>query len=113
MSYRKAKETAEERGIPFHGFDCPGIWDVLSGKGPHISNNPVNVVFRKLMESRFVEHPDVTVVERKTAITWEIVKQTWRGGGHFLMKEKNWWTVADPETSREKVSVAFGDMQKL
>jgi hypothetical protein len=54
MSYREAKETAKERGIPFHGFDCPGKWDVLSGKGPHISNNPI--IFHKLMESRFVEH---------------------------------------------------------
>ena len=75
-------------------------------------NHPGNIAFRKIIESRFEEHRDATEVERKTAITWEVVKEVQRSGGRFLVKNRGWWTLADPDSAREKVSVAFRDMRK-
>jgi len=112
IAYREAKDSATQRGLPFNGIDCPSVRDVLAGKGPHISKNPANIVFRKMMETRFMEHRDARIVERKTSITWEIVETIKNRGGRFLVKDKSWWVVADPDTAREKVSVAFRDMRK-
>ena len=77
-------------------------------------NHPGNIEFRKIIESRFEEHRDASVIERKTAITWEVLIEIQRRGGRFLVrgKDKGWWTVADQDAAREKVSVAFRDMRK-
>ncbi|KAL3907803.1 MAG: hypothetical protein SGILL_008723, partial [Bacillariaceae sp.] len=72
IAYREAKEYAMQHGIPFDGIDCPSVKDVLAGKGPHVSNHPGNSAFRKLMGTRFEEHRDATVIDKKTAITWEV-----------------------------------------
>jgi hypothetical protein len=112
LTYLEARESASHEGIPFDGIDCPSIRDILAGKGPHVSNHPGNVEFRNIMESRFEEHRDATVIDRKTAITWEVVLECQRKGARFLIKDKNWWVVADQDTAREKVSVAFRDMRK-
>jgi hypothetical protein len=112
LAYRETKERASQNGIEFDGIFCPLVNDILSGKGPHISNNPANIAFRKLMESRFLEHRDARAAERKTAITWEVVEEVKRRGGRFLVKDKSWWVVADQETARDKVSVMFRDMRK-
>lgn len=86
--------------------------DVLTGKGPHVSSNPANVAYRKIMETRFLEHRDALTAERKTMISREIVDELLQNGGRFLIKEKSWWANSDRETAREKVSVAFRDMRK-
>jgi uncharacterized protein (DUF1330 family) len=112
IAYREEKEYALRERIPFDGIDCPSVNDVLAGKGPHISNHPGNVMFRKIMESQFEEHRDATVIDRKTAITWEVVQEVQRHGARFLVKDKGWWRVANQDTAREKVSVAFRDMRK-
>jgi hypothetical protein len=112
LTYLEAKESAFEEGVPFDGIDCPSVKDILAGKGPLVSNHPGNIDFRKTMESRFEEHRDAEVMDRKTAITWEVVLGCQRRGARFLVKDKNWWVVADQDTAREKVSVAFRDMRK-
>lgn len=112
LTFLEAKEIALQEGVAFDGIDCPTVKDILAGKGPHVSSHPGNIDFRKIMESRFEEHRDVTVIDRKTAITWEVVLECQRRGARFLVKDKNWWVVADQDTAREKVSVAFRDMRK-
>mmetsp|Transcript_22795 Transcript_22795/g.25626 ORF Transcript_22795/g.25626 Transcript_22795/m.25626 type:complete len:475 (+) Transcript_22795:76-1500(+) len=112
LAFRQTKEHAIEHGIQFNGIECPLVRDVLTGKGPHVSSNPANVDFRKLMESRFLEHRDAFTAERKTVISREIVDELVLKGGRFLIKEKSWWVNGDRETAREKVSVAFRDMRK-
>jgi len=112
LAFRQAKETAIEHGIEFNGIDCPSVKDVLTGKGPHVSSNPANVAYRKIMETRFLEHRDALTAERKTMISREIVDDLVRNGGRFLIKEKSWWANSDRDTAREKVSVAFRDMRK-
>lgn len=112
ITYLESKEAAMREDIVFYGIDCPSVKDILAGKGPHVSNHPGNIEFRKIMESRFEEHRDATVIDRKTAITWEVVLECQRRGARFLIKDKNWWVVADQDTAREKVSVAFRDMRK-
>ena len=114
IAYREAKENALRRGIPFDGIDFPSVTDVLAGKGPHVLGHPGNIAFRRIIEARFEEHRDAAVIERKTAITWEVLLEIQRRGGRFLVKgkDKGWWTVADEDAAREKVSVAFRDMLK-
>ena len=112
IAFRQAKERASVLGIQFNGIDCPLVKDVLTGKGPHVSSNPANVVYRKIMESRFLEHRDAATADRKTVISREIVDKLVRDGGRFLMKKESWWVNGDRETAREKVSIAFRDMRK-
>jgi hypothetical protein len=112
IAFRQAKERATVLGIQFDGIDCPLVKDVLTGKGPHVSSNPANIAYRKIMESRFLEHRDAATADRKTVISREIVDELVRNGGRFLMKEESWWVNGDRETAREKVSVAFRDMRK-
>lgn len=112
LAFRQAKESAIEHGIGFNGIDCPSVKDVLTGKGPHVSSNPANVAYRKIMEKRFLEHRDALTAERKTMISREIVDELVQNGGRFLIKEKSWWANSDRDTAREKVSVAFRDMRK-
>ncbi|KAG7348480.1 hypothetical protein IV203_017185 [Nitzschia inconspicua] len=112
LTYLEAKETASQESVAFDGIECPSVKDILAGKGPHVSNHPGNIAFRKIMESRFQEHRDATAIDRKTAITWEVVIECQRRGARFLVKDKNWWVVADQDTAREKVSIAFRDMRK-
>ena len=112
LAFRQAKESSIERGIDFNGIECPSVKDVLTGKGPLVSSNPANVAYRKIMETRFLEHRDALTAERKTMISREIVDELIQDGGRFLIKQKSWWTNSDRETAREKVSVAFRDMRK-
>ena len=112
ITFRQVKETSIGNGIAFRGIDCPSVKDVLTGKGPHVSSNPANVAYRKMMETRFLEHRDALTAERKTMISREIVDELLKNGGRFLVKEKCWWEDCDPDTAREKVSVAFRDMRK-
>lgn len=112
IAYREAKEHTLRKGIPFDGIDFPSVRDVLAGKGPHVLSHPGNCEFRRIIQSRFEEHRDATVTERKTAITWEVVLEIQRRGGRFLVKDQGWWALADQDTAREKVSVAFRDMRK-
>ena len=112
LAFRQAKESSIERGIDFNGIECPSVKDVLTGKGPLVSSNPANVAYRKIMETRFLEHRDALTAERKTMISREIVDELIQDGGKFLIKQKSWWTNSDRETAREKVSVAFRDMRK-
>ena len=112
LSFRQAKENAMKHGVEFNGIDCPSTKDVLTGKGPHVSSNPANVAYRKIMETRFLEHRDALTAERKTMISREIVDELVQSGGRFLIKEKSWWANSDRDTAREKVSVAFRDMRK-
>ena len=112
LGFRQAKENAIEHGIEFNGIDCPSIKDVLTGKGPHVSSNPANVTYRKIMEKRFLEHRDALSADRKTMISREIVDELRENGSRFLIKEKSWWEKCDRDTAREKVSVAFRDMRK-
>jgi hypothetical protein len=88
------------------------VKDVLTGKGPHVSSNPANVAYRKIMEKRFLEHRDALTPERKTLISREIVDELVQSGARFLVKEKCWWASSDRDIAREKVSVAFRDMRK-
>jgi hypothetical protein len=112
IAFREAKGYALQQGVPFDGIDCPCLKDVLSGKGPHVSNHPGNRTFRKIMESRFKEHYDAGSVDRKTEITWEVVREMQRLHARFLIKDKSWWIVVDQDAAREKVSVSFRDMRK-
>jgi len=112
LSFLQAKERATKHGVEFNGIDCPSTKDVLTGKGPHVSSNPANIAYRKIMKHRFLEHRDALTAERKTMISREIVDELVNNGGRFLVKEKNWWANSDRDTAREKVSVAFRDMRK-
>jgi len=112
VTFRQAQETAIEHGIEFNGIYCPSVKDVLTGKGPHVSSNPANVAYRKIMEKRFLEHRDALTAERKTMISREIVDELVQSGGRFLVREKCWWASSDRDVAREKVSVAFRDMRK-
>jgi hypothetical protein len=111
-TFRQAQETAIEHEIGFNGICCPSVKDVLTGKGTHVSSNPANFVYRKIMEKIFLEHRDALTAERKTMISREIVDELVQNGGQFLVKEKSWWADSDRDTARKKVSVAFRDMRK-
>uniref|UniRef100_A0A7S4A8N7 DUF6824 domain-containing protein n=2 Tax=Pseudo-nitzschia australis TaxID=44445 RepID=A0A7S4A8N7_9STRA len=113
FAFRQAKERALEGEVEFNGVDCPSVKDILTGKGPHVSSNPANVTYRKMMETRFLEHRDALSAEKKTAISREIVDEVVKNGGRFLIKDRVWWAIGDRDTAREKVSVAFRDMRKI
>ena len=113
FAFRQAKERALEDEVEFYGVDCPSVKDVLTGKGPHVSSNPANVTYRKMLEKRFLEHRDALSAEKKTMISREIVDEIVKKGGRFLIKDRVWWANGDRDVAREKVSVAFRDMRKI
>ena len=114
IAYRQMVERADaEDGNSVTDIFCPSPQDVLVVGGMHFYKYPGNIVYRGMLESKIDDYVKAVTVEEKMRITTGILNNIVASGGRFLVRDKNgWWTAANEQSARTKVSNAFRDLHK-
>ena len=116
MKTQREREISIKMGLPpFEGVDCPRVMDILIGNnaGQCFRNNPGNTVYREVMESYFEKYWSASDTQEKTRITWMVLEELSRAGGRILVRSRRgWWSVANPDKAREKISQDFRETRK-
>jgi len=92
---------------------CPSTKDVLAIGGMHFYKFPGNCRYREMLESNLESYDNAASVQEKIRITNEVLLNIVASGGRFLVRDKQgWWSPANEQTARVKVSNAFRDVRK-
>lgn len=114
IAFREMKDSVEvEGGSSASGTFCPSTKDVLAIGGMHFYKFPGNCRYREMLEANLDSYDNAASVQEKIRITNGILLNIEASGGRFLMRDKQgWWSPANEQIARVKVSNAFRDVRK-
>mmetsp|Transcript_7848 Transcript_7848/g.13889 ORF Transcript_7848/g.13889 Transcript_7848/m.13889 type:complete len:481 (-) Transcript_7848:41-1483(-) len=99
--------------LSFSWIECPGLYDVLLGRGKPKMNHVGNVAMRAIVMSKVNQYISATKQERIDIIE-EVLLEIRASGGRFLKEDQNmhgYWSEVDVETARQKVGIFFRDIR--
>ncbi|KAG7373462.1 hypothetical protein IV203_034186 [Nitzschia inconspicua] len=92
--------------------EIPHHEDYLFGKGQAIMKHQGNIALRALLKECLSCWENAAFKE-KSSICWEVIHEVAQQGGRFLRETpQGWFVEVEPESVRQKVSIAFRDMLK-